>query len=94
MSKSHNMAGWRLGWLAAAKPYIDAVLTIKSNVDSGMFMAIQQAAVTALQNTDDWHAERNAVYQGRLEAAEAVLDTLGCTYARTIRRDVPLGQIA
>ena len=82
MSKSHNMAGWRLGWLAAAKPYTDAVLTIKSNVDSGMFMAIQQAAVTALQNTDDWHAERNAVYQGRLEAAYAFLDTLECTYAR------------
>jgi aspartate/methionine/tyrosine aminotransferase len=82
MSKSHNMAGWRLGWLGAAKPYIDAVLTIKSNVDSGMFMALQQAAVTALENTDDWHAERNAVYQGRLEAAYAFLDTLGCTYAR------------
>ena len=82
MSKSHNMAGWRLGWLAAAKPYIDAVLTIKSNVDSGMFLALQQAAVTALQNTDDWHAERNGVYQGRLEAAYAFLDALQCTYAR------------
>ncbi|MEZ0485052.1 pyridoxal phosphate-dependent aminotransferase [Fibrella aquatica] len=82
MSKSHNMAGWRLGWLAAAKPYIDAVLTIKSNVDSGMFLALQQAAATALQNSDAWHAERNAVYQGRLEAAYAFLDTLGCTYAR------------
>ncbi|ARK11782.1 aminotransferase class I/II-fold pyridoxal phosphate-dependent enzyme [Fibrella sp. ES10-3-2-2] len=82
MSKSHNMAGWRVGWLAAAKPYIDAVLTIKSNVDSGMFLALQQAAATALHNPDEWHAERNAVYQGRLEAAYAFLDTLGCTYAR------------
>lgn len=81
MSKSHNMAGWRVGWLAAAKPYIDAVLTIKSNVDSGMFLALQQAAATALQNSDDWHAGRNAVYQGRLEAAYAFLDVLGCTYA-------------
>ena len=82
MSKSHNMAGWRVGWLAAAKPYIDAVLTIKSNVDSGMFLALQQAAATALHNTDKWHAERNAVYQARLEAAYAFLDALDCTYAR------------
>lgn len=82
MSKSHNMAGWRVGWMAAAKPYVDAVLTIKSNVDSGMFLAIQQAAAAALYNSDDWHAERNAVYEGRLEAAYAFLDALGCTYAR------------
>lgn len=82
MSKSHNMAGWRIGWLAAAKPYINSVLTIKSNVDSGMFLALQTAAVAALANTDDWHAERNAVYEGRLEAAYALLDALQCTYAR------------
>ncbi|MCE7041771.1 pyridoxal phosphate-dependent aminotransferase [Dyadobacter sp. CY312] len=80
MSKSHNMAGWRMGWMAAAKPYIDAVLTIKSNVDSGMFWALQEAASAALGNSDEWHAERNAVYQGRLEAAEAFLNTLGCTW--------------
>ncbi|MCE7061630.1 pyridoxal phosphate-dependent aminotransferase [Dyadobacter sp. CY343] len=80
MSKSHNMAGWRMGWLAAAKPYINAVLTIKSNVDSGMFWAMQEAAVAALYNSDEWHAERNAVYQGRLEASEALLNALGCTW--------------
>ncbi len=81
MSKSHNMAGWRIGWLAGAKPYIDAVLTIKSNVDSGMFLAVQQAAVEALSNSDDWHRARNAVYADRLTAARDFLDTLGCTYA-------------
>lgn len=80
MSKSHNMAGWRLGWIAAAKPYIDAVLKIKSNVDSGMFWALQEAAVAALQNSDEWHAARNAVYAGRLEAAEAFLRAVGCTW--------------
>lgn len=80
MSKSHNMAGWRLGWLAGAKPYLDAVLKIKSNVDSGMFWALQEAAATALANTDEWHHERNAVYEGRLEAAEAFLAALGCTW--------------
>ncbi len=82
MSKSHNMPGWRVGWMAAAKPYVDAVLTIKSNVDSGMFLAIQQAAAAALHNSDAWHTERNAVYEGRLEAAYAFLDALNCTYAR------------
>ncbi len=83
MSKSHNMAGWRLGWLCAAKPYIEAVLKIKSNVDSGMFQALQEAAVVALQNSDAWHQERNAVYEGRLEAAEALLTTLGCTWDKS-----------
>ena len=80
MSKSHNMAGWRLGWLAGAKPYIDAVLTIKSNVDSGMFWALQEAAVAALGNSQEWHNDRNAVYQGRLEASEAFLSAVGCTW--------------
>jgi len=82
MSKSHNMAGWRLGWLAGAKPYIDAVLKIKSNVDSGMFWALQEAAVAALGNSIEWHNQRNAVYQGRLEASEAFLNAVGCTWDR------------
>jgi len=80
MSKSHNMAGWRLGWLSGEKPYIDAVLKIKSNVDSGMFWALQEAAAAALQNSDEWHRERNDVYQGRLEASEALLSALGCIW--------------
>ena len=80
MSKSHNMAGWRLGWLSGEKPYIDAVLKIKSNVDSGMFWALQEAAAAALQNSEQWHRERNDVYQGRLEASEALLSALGCTW--------------
>ncbi|MFD1143266.1 pyridoxal phosphate-dependent aminotransferase [Larkinella insperata] len=81
MSKSHNMAGWRVGWMAASKPYIDAVLSIKSNVDSGMFKPVMDAAAEALGNPDEWHQERNAVYEGRLEAATAFLDALDCTYA-------------
>ncbi len=81
LSKSHNMAGWRMGWLAAAKSYIDAVLTIKSNVDSGQFKPLMDAATEALANSDDWHRARNAVYQGRLDAVHALLDTLDCTYA-------------
>ena len=81
LSKSHNMAGWRIGWLAGAKSYIDAVLTIKSNIDSGQFKPLMDAAAEALTNSDDWHQERNAVYQGRVEAVHALLNTLGCTYS-------------
>lgn len=81
LSKSHNMAGWRVGWLAGAKPYIDAVLAIKSNVDSGQFRPLMDAAAEALTNSDDWHRDRNAVYEGRLAAVHALLDALGCTYA-------------
>jgi aspartate/methionine/tyrosine aminotransferase len=81
LSKSHNMAGWRIGWMAGAKAYVDAVLTIKSNVDSGQFKPLMDAAAEALTNSDDWHRERNAVYQSRLDAAYAFLDALDCTYA-------------
>ncbi|WP_338875130.1 aminotransferase class I/II-fold pyridoxal phosphate-dependent enzyme [Spirosoma sp. SC4-14] len=80
MSKSHNMAGWRIGWMAAAKAYVDAVLTIKSNVDSGQFKPLMDAASEALTNSDEWHRERNAVYQGRLDAVHAFLNALGCSY--------------
>lgn len=80
LSKSHNMPGWRIGWMAGAKPYVDAVLTIKSNVDSGQFKPLMDAAAEALTNSDDWHRERNAVYEDRLAAVHALLDALGCTY--------------
>ena len=80
LSKSHNMAGWRMGWMAAAKPYVDAVLSIKSNIDSGQFKPLLDAATEALANSDDWHRERNAVYQDRLDAVHAFLNALGCTY--------------
>jgi len=77
------MAGWRIGWLSGAKEYVDAVLTIKSNVDSGMFLGIQQAAVAALQNSEEWHAAQNAVYHSRLDAAKTFLKTLNCTFDST-----------
>ncbi|ODS81359.1 MAG: aminotransferase [Cytophagaceae bacterium SCN 52-12] len=80
MSKSHNMAGWRLGWLAGNESYIGAILKIKTNVDSGIFKALQEAGAVALGNSKEWHSERNSVYHGRLEAAEALLRSLGCTW--------------
>jgi LL-diaminopimelate aminotransferase len=80
MSKSHNMAGWRVGWISGAKEYLDAVLKVKSNIDSGMFLGIQKAAVEALQNPPEWHASQNQVYQRRRKLAEQIAGALGCTW--------------
>ncbi len=81
LSKSHNMAGWRIGWVAGNKDYVDAVLRVKSNMDSGMFLGLQQAAVEALKNGDSWFTELNAVYKKRRTAAKKVLSELGCSYS-------------
>lgn len=81
LSKSHNMAGWRIGWVTGKKEYIDAVLKVKSNMDSGMFLGLQQAAAVALNNDAQWFIELNNIYQTRKEKARAILDALGCTYS-------------
>ena len=83
MSKSHNMAGWRIGWVAGAKDYIDAILKIKSNVDSGMFKPMQLAAVEAFKNTYAWHVARNNEYKKRRELVYHILDLLSCTYDKS-----------
>lgn len=82
LSKSHNMAGWRVGWLSGASEYLKEVLKIKSNVDSGMFRGIQDAAIQALQNPDEWHEARNHEYRERRELVFNILDTLACTYKK------------
>ncbi len=81
LSKSHNMAGWRIGWVAGKKEFVDAILKVKSNMDSGMFLGLQQAAVEALQNGDDWFKELNKTYLERRDVARKILDQLGCTYS-------------
>lgn len=83
MSKSHNMAGWRIGWVAGAKDYIDAILKIKSNVDSGMFKPMQFAAVEAFKNPESWHLTRNEEYKKRRELVYQLLDILSCTYNKS-----------
>ncbi|MBS1544643.1 MAG: aminotransferase class I/II-fold pyridoxal phosphate-dependent enzyme [Bacteroidetes bacterium] len=81
LSKSHNMAGWRIGWVAGSKEHIDAVLRVKSNMDSGMFLGLQHAAIEALRSEKSWFEELNTVYRGRSVIAKRLLDVLGCTYA-------------
>lgn len=83
MSKSHNMAGWRIGWVSGEKSYIDAIIQIKSNVDSGMFKPMQLAAIKAFENTESWHQERNDEYKKRRDILYKILDKLQCSYDRT-----------
>lgn len=82
LSKSHNMAGWRIGWVAGKPAFIDAVLKVKSNMDSGMFLGLQMAAVEALKNGKDWFESVNKVYRERKAVAEKILDQLNCTYTK------------
>ena len=79
LSKSHNLAGWRVGALLGRADRLEEVLRFKSNVDSGMFRGTQHAAVTALELGADWFAQLNATYRTRRDAARMVLEQLGCT---------------
>lgn len=80
MSKAHNMAGWRMAMLATNAEFVQWILKVKSNVDSGMFRPMMVAAVAALKNTEQWHAEMNQVYSKRRLLAYLIMDELGCTY--------------
>jgi aspartate/methionine/tyrosine aminotransferase len=82
LSKSQNMAGWRVGMLCASKERIDEVLRFKSNMDSGMFLPVQLAAAKALSLGKDWYESVNKVYRERREKAFELLDVLGCDYSR------------
>ena len=82
LSKSHNMAGWRVGMLGGGAEYIDAVLRVKSNFDSGMFKAVQIAAARALSLSELWHEERNSCYLERQKKVYDLLDLLGCKYSK------------
>jgi len=80
MSKSHNMAGWRMAMLATNAEFVQWILKVKSNVDSGMFRPMMVAAVAALQNSEEWHAEINKVYTRRRVIAFKIMDALNCVY--------------
>ncbi len=81
LSKSHNLAGWRVGLLAGRADIIASVLRFKSNMDSGMFLPVQQAAVAALALGPDWFAELNATYRARRALVLELLRALGCAPA-------------
>ena len=80
LSKSHNMAGWRLGMLVGAGKRIEQVLRFKSNMDSGMFLPLQLAAAKALTLEQDWYDSINKVYKSRQEKVFALLTLLNCSF--------------
>jgi LL-diaminopimelate aminotransferase len=81
LSKSHNMAGWRMGMLCGAKERIDEIIRFKSNMDSGMFLPAQLAAAKALSLEEEWHDEVNKIYAARRTKVFELLDLLNCTYS-------------
>jgi aspartate/methionine/tyrosine aminotransferase len=82
LSKSHNMAGWRVGMLCGSKERIEEVLRFKSNMDSGMFLPAQLAAAKALSLGKEWHEEVNRTYRERREKVFELLDLLECRYSK------------
>ena len=83
LSKSHNMAGWRVGVLCGAAERINEVMRFKSNMDSGMFLPLQLAAAKALTLGQEWHDEVNSVYKQRRKKVFELLDLLNCKYSTT-----------
>jgi LL-diaminopimelate aminotransferase len=79
-SKSHNMAGWRVGMLSGKKERIDEILRFKSNMDSGMFLPVQLAAARALELEQDWFDQLNEIYSKRREKVFELLQLLQCNF--------------
>lgn len=82
LSKSHNMAGWRVGMLLGSQQHVNEVLRFKSNMDSGMFLPVQLAAAKALELDEQWHRELNEIYMARREKAFELLNLLGCSFSK------------
>ena len=79
LSKSQNMAGWRVGMMVGREDVLAAVLRCKSNLNNAMFVPMQQAAAVALGLGDEWYAEVNRTYRSREAWAVRILEDLGCT---------------
>ncbi len=82
LSKTFNMAGWRVGMVSGSANKIDAVLKVKSNMDSGMFQGIQKGAIAALRISNDWYDKMNTIYKSRRELIWQLAELLGCTFDR------------
>ncbi len=80
MSKSHNMAGWRVGMVASNPTFINWILKVKSNIDSGQFKPLMLAAVKGLEADDDWYRQINEVYVSRRKLAEELMTAMRCTF--------------
>ena len=78
LSKTFNMAGWRVGMVLGNATCIDAVLKVKSNMDSGMFYGIQKGAIAALRSDKSWFDSMNAIYKRRRVLTEQLAEKLGC----------------
>ena len=80
LSKTFNMAGWRVGMVLGNQKYINEILKVKSNMDSGMFYGIQKGAIEALELSDDWFLEQNKIYEERRNLIWELADKLECVY--------------
>ena len=80
MSKAHNMPGWRMAMLVSNAQFVQWILKVKSNVDSGQFRPMQSAVVEALNAPPAWYAEMNRIYRGRRKLAGQIMQALDCTY--------------
>jgi LL-diaminopimelate aminotransferase len=80
LSKTFNMSGWRVGMALGNARYINEILKVKSNMDSGMFYGIQKGAIEALQLSDDWFLDQNKIYAERRALIWQLADKLGTTY--------------
>lgn len=80
LSKSHNMAGWRLGMVVGSKNNIQSILKIKSNMDSGMFFPVQQGAIEALNQNKKWYSDLNSIYKKRKDIVIEICNKLNLKY--------------
>ena len=81
LSKTFNMAGWRVGMVLGNANFINQILKVKSNMDSGMFYGIQKGAIEALNISNDWFANQNKIYKERRDLVFQLADKLNCTYS-------------
>ena len=82
LSKTFNMAGWRVGMVSGHSDYIKDIIKVKSNMDSGMFYGVQKGAIEALQCSELWYISLNSVYQKRRELVWKLVEALNCTYSK------------
>jgi aspartate/methionine/tyrosine aminotransferase len=80
MSKAHNMPGWRMAMLASNEQFVQWILKVKSNIDSGQFRPMQSAVVEALKAPRAWYDEMNRTYRSRRDLAGQIMQAMGCRY--------------